>query len=85
MGCGHLESIFIPATIEKQEWSIFDGCDNLRKVDVEDMASEVPSITNACPPPDSLTAEYNIGWPADISSLTMRIMTNVLLLTVRAQ
>lgn len=39
VGCGHLESIFIPATIEKQEWSIFDGCDNLRKVDVEDMAA----------------------------------------------
>lgn len=39
VNCGHLESISIPATIEGQEWSIFDGCVNLHKVNVEDMAA----------------------------------------------
>lgn len=37
--CEHLESLSIPATIEGQAWSIFDGCINLRRVNVEDMAA----------------------------------------------
>ena len=37
--CEHLESISIPATIEGQEWSIFDGCINLHKVNVEDLTA----------------------------------------------
>ncbi|MDE5871320.1 MAG: Ig-like domain-containing protein, partial [Muribaculaceae bacterium] len=39
VNCEHLESISIPATITGQEWSIFDGCENLHKVNVEDMAA----------------------------------------------
>lgn len=39
VNCEHLESISIPATIIGHEWSIFDGCENLHKVNVEDMAA----------------------------------------------
>lgn len=37
--CEHLEAISIPATIEGQEWRIFEGCINLHKVNVEDMTA----------------------------------------------
>lgn len=37
--CAHLTSIFIPATIEGNDWSVFSGCTNLHKVDVEDLLS----------------------------------------------
>lgn len=39
VNCRHLTSISIPATIIAHAWSIFDGCENLRKVNVEDMAA----------------------------------------------
>lgn len=39
VNCKHLTSISIPASIIGQEWSIFDGCENLHKVNVEDLSS----------------------------------------------
>lgn len=39
VNCGHLTSIFIPETIKGQDWGIFSGCENLHKVDVEDLYS----------------------------------------------
>lgn len=39
VNCKHLTSISIPATITGQAWSIFDGCENLHKVNIEDLTS----------------------------------------------
>jgi len=49
VNCEHLTSISIPSTIVGQEWSIFDGCINLHKVNVEDMAAFIKLDVGAWP------------------------------------
>ena len=39
VNCENLESISIPATIIGHDWSIFEGCENLHKVNIEDLAA----------------------------------------------
>lgn len=39
VNCKHLTAISIPASITGQAWSIFEGCENLHKVNVEDLAA----------------------------------------------
>lgn len=49
VNCSHLESIFIPSTIVGQEWSIFEGCENLHKVNVEDMVAFIKLPSSGWP------------------------------------
>lgn len=47
VGCGYLNSISIPATVTGQAWSIFDGCVNLHKVNIEDLKAFISLETGA--------------------------------------
>jgi len=37
VGCKDMTAIYIPSTIVEQAWSIFDGCENLNKVYIDDL------------------------------------------------